>query len=369
MPSSSAGRSRACWSATCSTARNRCHHRRASGRSARRPRCRNHHPPRPHGRPAGGRRRRVAGVAGIELTGRVALGAAGEIVAELDFAQWMTSWSRLYESLRAPSRASTTGQARRSSGSPRTPGPSQPSSPEASGSAPTCSIGADGIRSTVRRLVLRDAEPVYGGYIAWRCLTDERDLSSGPGALRLDLYSMCIAPGVQAVGYPVPGPDGSREPGQRQYNVVWYHPVAPDDLPRLLTDDAGRVHEGGIRPRSYGSPFGTRCSPTHGRTWHHSSPRRITRARRLLLPADRRSRGSTPAPRESRVDRGRWIRGQAAHGNGRAEGGGRFAGARSRPWRAQMPCPRISPGSNSPVYGPIGRWSAMAGSSAPTSSR
>jgi 2-polyprenyl-6-methoxyphenol hydroxylase-like FAD-dependent oxidoreductase len=185
---------------------------------------------------------------GIELPGRVALGAAGEIVAELDLAQWMTSWSRLYESLRAvfPSEryreAATVeriGQDARSvtavlAGGERI--------------SADLLIGADGIRSTVRRLVLPDVEPVYGGYIAWRCLTDERELSTGPRALRFDRYSMCIAPGVQAVGYPVPGPDGSREPGRRQYNVVWYHPVAADDLPRLLTDDAGRVHEGGIPP-------------------------------------------------------------------------------------------------------------------------
>ena len=54
---------------------------------------------------------------------------------------------------------------------------------------------------------------------------------------------MCIAPGEQAVGYPVPGPDHSRQPGRRQYNVVWYHPVdEAHELPRMLTDDAGRYH-------------------------------------------------------------------------------------------------------------------------------
>ena len=185
---------------------------------------------------------------GIELPGRVALGAAGEIVAELDFAQWMTSWSRLYESLRAafPSEHYRAGTAVE-----RIAQDAESVTAVLAGGEVISAdllVGADGIRSTIRRLVLPDVEPAYGGYIAWRCLTDEPDLSNGPDALRLDRYSMCIAPGVQAVGYPVPGPDGSREPGQRQYNVVWYHPVAPDDLPRLLTDDAGRVHEGGIPP-------------------------------------------------------------------------------------------------------------------------
>ena len=185
---------------------------------------------------------------GIELPGRVALGATGEIVAELDFTQWMTSWSRLYESLRDafPAERYRAGAAIESI----VQDAASVTAILAGGERISADllIGADGIRSTVRRLVLPDVEPVYPGYIAWRCLTDEGELSIGPGGLRFDRYSMCIAPGVQAVGYPVPGPDGSREPGRRQYNVVWYQPVAADELPRLLTDDAGRMHEGGIPP-------------------------------------------------------------------------------------------------------------------------
>ncbi len=178
----------------------------------------------------------------------MALGATGEIVAELDFTQWMTSWSRLYESLRA---AFPAERYRAGTAIERIVQDAASVTAVLAGGERISAdllIGADGIRSTVRRLVLPDVEPVYPGYIAWRCLTDEGELSIGPGGLRLDRYSMCIAPGVQAVGYPVPGPDGSREPGRRQYNVVWYHPVAADELPRLLTDDAGRVHEGGIPP-------------------------------------------------------------------------------------------------------------------------
>src|SRR5690606_9117660 len=36
-------------------------------------------------------------------------------------------------------------------------------------------IGADGIRSTVRRAICPDAEPKYVGYVAWRGMIEERD--------------------------------------------------------------------------------------------------------------------------------------------------------------------------------------------------
>jgi 2-polyprenyl-6-methoxyphenol hydroxylase-like FAD-dependent oxidoreductase len=110
-------------------------------------------------------------------------------------------------------------------------------------------IGADGLRSTVRTQFLPDLKPYYPGYIAWRCLANESDLSASSRALMSDRYTVCVAPGEQGIGYPVPGPDHSMAPGKRQFNVVWYHPVRElDELPRLLTDDAGRYHANGIPP-------------------------------------------------------------------------------------------------------------------------
>ena len=98
-------------------------------------------------------------------------------------------------------------------------------------------IGADGLRSTVRSQLLPDVKPDYPGYIAWRCLTDESALSASTHATLFDRYTVCVAPGQQGIGYPVPGPDHSVAPGKRQYNVVWYQPIPEAELKRLLTDD------------------------------------------------------------------------------------------------------------------------------------
>jgi 2-polyprenyl-6-methoxyphenol hydroxylase-like FAD-dependent oxidoreductase len=115
-------------------------------------------------------------------------------------------------------------------------------------------IGADGLRSTVRAQILPQSRPSYSGYVAWRCLTDERALSAQTHALLFDRYAICAAPGEQGIGYAVPGSDHSVEPGRRQYNVVWYHPVRETgELPRMLTDDHGRYHANGIAPALLGT--------------------------------------------------------------------------------------------------------------------
>lgn len=185
---------------------------------------------------------------GVLLPARIALDREGRIVAQRAFPQVMTSWRRLYESLRAvfPSERYRSGLTLERveqdqhkviacfSGGERVDG--------------DLLIAADGLRSTVRVQALPDVEPFYAGYIAWRCLTDERALSAQTHATLFDRYAVCVAPGEQGIGYAVPGQDHSVEPGRRQYNVVWYHPVPGNELQPLMTDDSGRHHPQGIPP-------------------------------------------------------------------------------------------------------------------------
>jgi len=186
---------------------------------------------------------------GVELPARIALDRTGRVVAERTFSQVMTSWRRLYELLKSVF--------------PETRYHSGVSVERIEQTAATVSayladgtridadllIGADGLRSTVRSRFLPEIKPHYPGYIAWRCLADENDLSAATQELLLGRYAVCVAPGEQGIGYPVPGPEHSAERGKRQYNVVWYSPVREhEELPRLLTDDSGRYHPNGIAP-------------------------------------------------------------------------------------------------------------------------
>ncbi len=185
---------------------------------------------------------------GVELPARSALDRAGRIVAERPFRQVMTSWKRLYDALKDvfPKERYHAGMALEHV--------------EQDGTKVTACfaggerieydllVAADGLRSTVRSQFLPQLKPYYAGYIAWRCLVDEGELSAPTHATLLGRYTVCVAPGQQGVGYAVPGPGHSVEPGRRQFNVVWYHPVPEDGLRYLMTDDTGRYHPNGIPP-------------------------------------------------------------------------------------------------------------------------
>jgi 2-polyprenyl-6-methoxyphenol hydroxylase-like FAD-dependent oxidoreductase len=185
---------------------------------------------------------------GVELAARIALDKSGQVVAERAFAQVMTSWKRLYDELRKvfPQqnyRAGMTLQTIEQDDQKVTACFAEGERVDAD-----LLVAADGLRSTVRNQLLPEAKPHYAGYIAWRCLTDERDLSSATHAQLFSRYSVCVAPGQQGVGYPVPGPGNSVEAGHRQYNTVWYCPVPEAGLRALMTDDSGRYHANGIPP-------------------------------------------------------------------------------------------------------------------------
>jgi 2-polyprenyl-6-methoxyphenol hydroxylase-like FAD-dependent oxidoreductase len=109
-------------------------------------------------------------------------------------------------------------------------------------------IGADGGRSTVRELFLPDVTPDYAGYVAWRAKLDERDI---PEAIRTELvanYTYCLPPGELFLAYPVPGSNNETQPGQRAYNIVWYRPTTPEQLADFCTDASGKCHGTSIPP-------------------------------------------------------------------------------------------------------------------------
>ena len=185
---------------------------------------------------------------GVELAARIALDKSGRVVAERAFVQVMTSWKRLYDELKnvfpqQNYRAGMTLQKVEQDKQKVTAWFAEGGHIDAD-----LLVAADGLRSTVRAQLLPEVKAHYAGYIAWRCLTDERDLSPQTHAQLFSRYSVCVAPGHQGVGYPVPGPGNSVQAGQRQYNTVWYCPVPEAQLRALMTDDSGRYHANGIPP-------------------------------------------------------------------------------------------------------------------------
>ncbi len=116
-------------------------------------------------------------------------------------------------------------------------------------------IGADGFDSTVRRRLFPSVSPTYSGYVGWRGLVSERDLSSTTFELLADAISYCVVPDSHIVAYPIPTTQGSTEIGQRLVNYVWYRNVAAGaELDELMTGRDGNLravslHPGGVQER------------------------------------------------------------------------------------------------------------------------
>ena len=121
----------------------------------------------------------------------------------------------------------------------------------ADGGTATCDllVAADGISSFVRRAVLPDVQQRYGGYVAWRGVVDEQELTPETFAALDDSLTYFVGAGTHALTYPIPNYDGAVEPGRRLMNLVWYRNVPEgEELADLLTDRSGRQRDVSMPP-------------------------------------------------------------------------------------------------------------------------
>src|SRR5579863_1635 len=185
---------------------------------------------------------------GVEIAARKMLDGDGRVIAARECRQVLTAWERVYRLLRdaLPGERYHRGLALQAF--EQNSGGVVAHFNDGSAAQGDVLIGADGLRSTVRRQCLPAAAPLYAGYVAWRGLVPEGAL---PPAIHADLFeamSFCLPPGEQFIGYPIAGRDSVRA-GQRRYNIVWYRPADEDsELPALLTDEHGVTHAISIPP-------------------------------------------------------------------------------------------------------------------------
>ncbi len=196
----------------------------------------------------------LAGVAvddtvGVRIPGRVTLHQSGWTLLQSDLPQVLTAWGRLYHLLKAALPDNLYRFDANVRAIEQDPGGVSAVLADGGRERGDLLIGADGIRSTVRALLQPSAKPVYAGYIAWRGMADEKNLTPETHAALFERFAFCLPPGEQMLGYPIAGEDNSVAPGRRRYNYVWYRPA--DEiavLPDLLTDQTGTHHPEGIPP-------------------------------------------------------------------------------------------------------------------------
>jgi 2-polyprenyl-6-methoxyphenol hydroxylase-like FAD-dependent oxidoreductase len=187
--------------------------------------------------------------AGVAVVGRITLSGDGTVLGEHLLPQIMMSWDRLYRSLCAAFPAERYHPGRAVERFDQDDRGVTVQLGDGERVRADWLIGADGIRSTVRRQLLPDLEPAYAGYVAWRALIEESAMSPAARSVLSDRLAFCLPPGEQMLGYPVSGADEATTAGQRRYNVVWYRPAdEARQLPRLLTGRDGRRYDLSLPP-------------------------------------------------------------------------------------------------------------------------
>jgi 2-polyprenyl-6-methoxyphenol hydroxylase-like FAD-dependent oxidoreductase len=109
-------------------------------------------------------------------------------------------------------------------------------------------VGADGVYSTVRRQFLPGTEQLYAGYVAWRGVIEESELTAAEHALLSQCIVFAFPPGEMSLSMPIPGRDDDVRPGHRRYYFIWYRPAGEAQLRALMTDASGREHGSAIPP-------------------------------------------------------------------------------------------------------------------------
>jgi 2,6-dihydroxypyridine 3-monooxygenase len=100
-------------------------------------------------------------------------------------------------------------------------------------------VAADGFDSTVRRGLVPEARWRPAGYVGWRGVVDEEDLSAEALAAIADGVTYHAAPGTHIVLYLIPDAGGETAPGRRRANYVWYRNLDEAGQDALLGDGAG----------------------------------------------------------------------------------------------------------------------------------
>jgi len=226
----------------------------------------------------------VQATLGVEVPGRVLLDQAGQSLIAFDMPQVLTSWSRLYQILRAALPADRYFQGV-SVSRVEEQGDIVQVFASADGQESVWSadivIASDGIRSNVRQQFFPQVQPQYAGYIAWRGVCDESLLSNLTQTTLFDYFGFCVPPDEQIIGYPVAGSDNNTSRGHRAYNFVWYRPATGDELQAVLTDADGVHYPQGIPPNKV--------------SWQQLAHVRAE-ARRLLSPQFAEILEKTPQP-------------------------------------------------------------------------
>ena len=186
---------------------------------------------------------------GVSIQTRKTFARDGTVVGAIELPQIATSWGRLYQLLEQQFPDERYHREKMFDSAVQNTHSVEALFSDGSQISSDLLIAADGIRSTVRQQVEPAAKPEYVGYMAWRGLIDERDLSCDEVRDLFPYFTFCLPDGEQVLSYPIAGKQHQIDAGQRRCNVVWYRPAERDSaLKELLTDIDGNNNGESIAP-------------------------------------------------------------------------------------------------------------------------
>ena len=110
-------------------------------------------------------------------------------------------------------------------------------------------IVANGIKSELRTYVDNKAYPQYAGYVGWRGVVNEEEISKKSLETLSNYFIVVLPYNQQIASYPIAGE--GRNPfkiGERRINWIWYKPVPQTSLQEILLGKSGQQFEDGIPP-------------------------------------------------------------------------------------------------------------------------
>ena len=110
-------------------------------------------------------------------------------------------------------------------------------------------IVANGIKSELRTYVDNKAYPQYAGYVGWRGVVNEEEISKNSLETLSNYFIVVLPYNQQIASYPIAG-EGKNpfKIGERRINWIWYKPVPQKKLKEILLGKSGQQFEDGIPP-------------------------------------------------------------------------------------------------------------------------
>jgi len=186
---------------------------------------------------------------GVPISTRKTFDKQGSVVKTIELEQIATSWGRLYQLLRSQFPSDRYHSQKVLTHCEQSNKLVSAQFADGSTIQSCLLVAADGIRSTVRQFLEPETKPEYAGYVAWRGLINEQDLSSSERQELFPYFTFCLPEGEQVLSYPIAGEQHQISEGHRRCNVVWYRPAAKEStLQELLTDTDGNNNGESIAP-------------------------------------------------------------------------------------------------------------------------